>query len=70
MCKLKLNSTMANLVLDVIAITPVYKHTTVVVGMSWSKCPVKAKEDHNLNEICLRKAIKCSHLNLMFGVCV
>jgi len=40
MCKLKLNSTMANLVPDVIAITPVYQHTTGVVGMS---CSIEVK---------------------------
>jgi hypothetical protein len=30
-------------------------------------CQVGAAEDWNLNEICMRKAIKCHRLTLMFG---
>jgi len=32
------------------------------------KCPVGAAEDQNLNDICIRKTVKCHHLNLIFIV--
>jgi len=32
------------------------------------KCLLEAKEDQNLNEICIRKAIKYYHLNTTFGI--
>jgi hypothetical protein len=30
--------------------------------------PVRAAEDQNLNEICIRKVIKYCHVNLMFSI--
>jgi len=29
------------------------------------QCSARVSEDWNLNEICIRKAIKCPHLNLI-----
>jgi hypothetical protein len=32
------------------------------------KCPVGAAENQNLNDIFVRKTVKCHHLNLISGV--
>jgi len=32
------------------------------------KCLMEAKEDQNLNEICIRQTIKCHHLNITSGI--
>jgi hypothetical protein len=44
------------------------KHPLVRTFGAQIKCPKGTAEDRNLNEICIRKAIKCHHLNMVVGV--
>jgi hypothetical protein len=32
------------------------------------KCLVGAAENQKLSDMCIRKAVKCNHLNFVFGV--